>query len=218
MRHDNALMISANAILGLFALIFCSCENAVPTKPHLHPKHAGIYIDHGTMTGNWHNNGPGNIYSYRSITSTIINDSTLPLHLDLALPAEQPYPAPYNDQRYRLFIIPEALAAQQYNADSKALKDFLDSASGRPCTLQRIIQPKEELSLTIGVFSSNKGVAPGQMALLSKGHKPHFPAHDSLINEALSKTKVLELLFALDFYKPLNNIQIIPCGKMWYAK
>lgn len=213
-----ATMTFRNIILILFGAAFCCCEEALPTKTHLHPRYSGIYIDHGSMTGIWYSDRSGNIYNYRSVTSTITNDSTLPLHLDLSLPAKQYYPAPYSEQYYHIYIIPEAISGEHIKNESKALKEFLDSASSLNYTFRKIIPPKKELTLTIGVLSSSKSLTPGQMALMSKEHKPHFVAHDSLITHAISEAKVLDLLFGIDFYKPANTIHIIPCGKMWFTK
>jgi len=213
-----------NLIILFFTITLCSCSDDQP-KEHLHKKHLGIYIDHGMRKGIDYMDPTGNKYNYRSITTTITNDSLIPIQIIISFAKEYDYPCPYNGQKYKVFLLPETMTAEkQYNGGmGKELRAFLDSELEAPITLNKIINPKEEYDITIGVLTDIKYLDPGQLALISKQHKPHFFAHDSLINQSISKNKSLNLSLGLDFFQffktdPHDCYSVIPCGQISFSK
>lgn len=206
----------------LFMVVFLAGCSDEPPKEHLHPKYSGVYMDHGPQQGQYYTDPQGNSWFYRYMTTTISNDSVMPLHIDLAFLKEYHYPAPMDEQTFKVFLLPETLMAdKEYEAYQKDLKNFLDRPLEKPLELHKIIYPKGSYEITIGVLTGLKYMSPGQFALLSKGHKLHFLAHDSLISQAVANSKPLELSLALDFYsadKSGSCFSFIPCGRMVYGK
>lgn len=81
----------------------------------------------------------------------------------------------------------------------------------------------EDFEVSIGVLSALND-APGQMALISRAHKPYFLMHDSLICRGLLKTGPGDLPPGLDFFSytetgdSLYGISVIPCGSITYLR
>ena len=202
----------------LFACVLSACSDQA-TKEHLHKKHSGMYMDHGTQQGQYYHDPKGNTFFYRHITTTITNDSMVPLNLEIGFTTEYHYPAPFEEQSFKLFLLPESLAGDQQDHE-KVLRTFLDTALEKPSALYKTIQPKQELNITIGILTNKNAFAPTQLALITKGHRPHFINHDSLISHKASTTNPLDLLFALDFNESdcPSCFSVIPCGKMTHSK
>ena len=213
--HFRQLII----LLFTFTLSCCSSDNE--TKTHKTKKHLGIYLDRGVRTGFTYLDQKGNTYNYRTVTTTITNDSIIPINLKIAFSKKYYYTDTLNGKTFRIFILPEAITGEkQYNENSKLLKSFLDTQLDNPITVYEIINPKQEFEISIGVLCDK--FDPGQVALISKVLKPHFSAHDSLINQAISNSDPLSLWFCFDWFQSkqiLNNCySVIPCGQISYTK
>ena len=210
-------------IIILISFCICSCEDNEP-KEHLNKKHLGIYFDHGSWTGGYYNDKNGDTYLYRSITTCITNDSTIPLNIEIEFLNELKCKNEFNERSMKIFILPKELSGdKQYNYPgvSPELQKYLDNNILESSSLNKQLNPKEELTITIGVLNYNKNYGPNQMALISDRLKPHFISHDSVIVNSISSKKPLDLFIALDFASSEKDSTCfshlcVPCGQISY--
>ena len=209
-------------LLGVF--VFCSCVDT-PSKEHLYKKHSGIYFDHGSWTGAHYTDKEGNTLLYRSVSTTITNDSTIPLQLSLHLAKQYQCSDSLNEGMLKLILLPKTFSAEkQFDSGiSNDLKTFLDSEMDKTSQLNEIIKPKEEFTVTIGILNYAKHHEPVQMALVCGKHKPHFVDQDHIITETLLKHQPLEVSVVLNYQNIKNEdgmcpYLIIPCGKLSFIK
>lgn len=200
------------------AIFFLSCKQREP-KQHVHGKFMGLYFDHGVRKGRFHIDASGTKYNYRSISTTITNDTLIPVSIRISLLNEYTYPKPFKNQTFRVFLFPEKLTADK-NDEDKLLNTFLNNYYSKPFLLDTIIHPEKELTITIGVLTSVDYPEPGQFALMTKELKPRFFIGDSLIKTAMSTSRPLDLFLGLSFYKSFNDsansCTVIPCGKIFF--
>jgi hypothetical protein len=210
-------------IIILFSIVLSACSDE-QLKEHRYKTHLGSYFDYGRWHGNYYTDQNGNKFLYRPISTTITNDSTIPLNIKLKLLSEYKCNKELNYENLKIFILPKNLGEdKQYNDPnvSKELKSFLDSELHKPTSLNEIINPNEGLVITLGILQKN---GPNQMALISNGHKPYFTDHDSIITKFIKKQNPLELFVGLDFFRFTKNDSIyssyliIPCGQMSFIK
>lgn len=209
-----------NLIILFVTFTLYSCVNNTP-KEHLHKKFSGIYIDHGRREGLFYMDKKGLKYNYRNITTTITNDTIIPIQIKIALSKEYNYPAPFNNQKFKVFLLPETMTAEkQYK--NNLLNNYLDAEVENAYNINKTIYPKKEYSITIGVLTNIDYVDPGQLSLMTKKLKPRFFVHDSLINIAISNSNPFDLFLGLDFTKeytnPKNCYSVIPCGQISFVK
>lgn len=213
--------------LTIILILFClgSCADNAP-KEHLHKKHLGIYFDHGNWTGGYYADNNGNTYLYRSITTSITNDSTIPIHVKLEFLNELTCKNSFNERFMKIFILPKELAGEkQYNYPgiSTELKKYLDFDKNKNSSLTELVNPNEQLTITLGIINYNKNYGPTQMALISDRQKPHFISHDSIIEKSIASKNPVDLYIALDFLSSEKDSTCfsylcIPCGHISYIK
>ena len=102
-------------ILGLIiVLMVCSCaqqtlKGEMPTEKtanqQLKPK-SGLKIEYGPNLGAIDKYSAGD---YIFITSTITNDSIIPIHLQVAISEEFDFPDSCSDNKYKVFLLPKEL-------------------------------------------------------------------------------------------------------------
>ncbi len=167
-----------------------------------HEKYFGIDMSHGGRQGDGiHTDVNGNKYSFATFTTVITNDTTLPIKIKLNLPTEYTYPSPYNKQKFKLFLLPKKETLQEqidHNHISEESKNLLTLLSTSvtlnngflmvslseetkkfiknyvPSTLDQTVNPNEKYTITIGMLVDTKYIPPGQLALITKGHKYPF--------------------------------------------
>lgn len=210
-------------IIILISFCICSCVDIEP-KEHLYKKHLGIYFDHGNWTGGYYTDKKGDTYLYRSVTTCITNDSTIPVNVEIEFLNELKCKNEFNERSMKIFILPNELSGdKQYNYPgvSSELQKYLDYNIHKSSTLSKQLKPKEDLKITIGILNYNKNYGPNQMALISDRLKPHFISHDSIIVNSITSKKPLDLFIALDFPSSENDSTCfsylcIPCGQISY--
>ena len=192
-------------IVGLLiALITCSCAQQVsengqqmdadPNK-HLGMK-SGLRIEYGPNLGAGHTDALGVKYFYVHSTAIITNDSTIPIHLQLALANESEFPAFCGDtNKYKVFLLPEELTpdtATLYNNIVNGQHDFLNSPLANSKILNKTLHSGEYCVVTIGVLipkPSNCAAVP--RAIFSPENKELYQACDRQINQAISTNPCL---------------------------
>ncbi len=211
-------MIFRTIVGLLIVMIVCSCIQK--------QSKSGLQIEYGSNQGLTHTDSLGIKHNYRYITATITNDSTIPIHLQIALSKEYEFPASCGDKKYKVFLLPKELTpdtAALYNNITDGLGNFLDRCLDNPYVLNKTLEPGEQHVVTIGTLYSrptNCGVVPN--ALYAQGDSHNFHTCNSLMDQDGSTDPPLSLGLKLDFYvtrgrSPFECI-LIPCGQISYPE
>ncbi len=190
---------------------------------------SGLLIDNGPPRGLDYTDTLGTNYSFRTITATITNDSTIPIHIQIALSKEYDFPAAYGDQKFKVFLLPKELTPDKETWDSmsyvlgnnywvyKELSDFFERGLNPPYILNETLEPGEKCDITIGTLyprpTKISGVLPN--ALFSQNNRGLYHECDSLINQDYSTNSQLSLWLKLVFKE---SCTIIPCGQISYPE
>src|SRR5437867_3823315 len=98
--------------IGLFMLFAFSCSDKQQEK-HPDKKHSGLYIENGPRQGLQYFDSLGIEYKYRYVTTTIINDSIVPIQLKISLSKDYNYPFAINSTKFRVFLLPRKLTPEK---------------------------------------------------------------------------------------------------------
>ncbi|MCW3072844.1 MAG: hypothetical protein JWO44_2734 [Bacteroidetes bacterium] len=201
-------------------------------------KYLGTYITNGKRRGGFITGSAlyskETSYFYCYITARITNDSTIPMHIEIAFSKEFYHPTPPNGQRFRVFLLPEtiigvgqlskgsphiaidpAFAKNIIVDDNQELRNCLDT----PLTLNKTINPKEECIVNIGFLIEDKfdSFNPIPFALFAKDDRHYFASiPDSAINQVISVKNQLPLLLGLGNWHK-KDYCIIPCGQISFS-
>lgn len=216
------------AIKYLFKLLFvlgvCSCSNNLP-KEHKDEKYFGNYyekrfgisIENGQRQGFQYFDSMGVEYNYRYITTTITNDSLIPIRLLISFSKEYNYLRSNSSLKSKVFLLPRELTPYRQHFDnsmSKELKQFLDTDVHIPITLDKIINANEELVMTFAVLTPIKYGEYMNMELILSDQQFYLNAHDSIKNLIKAPANASTIYLGLN----LVNSFIIPCGKISFSK
>lgn len=183
----------------------------------------GLKIEYGPNLGMIDTFAAGN---YIHITATITNDSTIPIHLQLAISNEYNYPDSCGDSKYKIFLLPEELTpdtATLYGIIADGLADFLDRCLENPFTLNKTLEPGEYTVITIGTLLPNSSkCAALPRAVFAQNDEHNFQRCDSRINQDKSTNPQFALGVKLDFYSGKGSTPetclLHPCGQISYPK
>ena len=194
----------------------CSC-------PELEVQN-GLQIENGPNQGLNYTDTLGTKYSYRYITTTITNDSTISINLQIASSNEYAYPAPYNDQKFRVFLLPKELSPDKitydrssYELGDNEIRSFFDRGLNPPYILNETLEPGEKCVVTFGTLypnPTNCGIVPN--ALFSQNNRGLYHECDSLINQDNSTNSQFGLWLKLGFCQ--GGCTIITCGQISYPE
>lgn len=194
------------AIRIFIALILCSAMCACTEKqPAKSPdSYYGTKITNHSRRGRQYIDKAGTEYAYRYFETVFTNDSTIPMHLDLALPKTFGEGIHHNEQAYRIFFLPESITPEkQFDSDFYATNviPFIETQVEKPLTFHKIIPPGKTYSITTGYLSELRlRLEPMRMVVCSKGHPHNCPSiPDTAIQYAVSGEKTLRLFLGLDF-------------------
>ena len=188
----------------------------------------GLKIEYGPNLGTTHVDTLGRKNFYVHSTAIITNDSTIPIHLQLALSKEYEFPAFCNDKKYKVFLLPEELTpdtATIYNGIVNGQHDFLNTPLANPVPLNKTLKPNEYCVITIGVLivkPANCAAVP--RAIFSHDNKGLYSACDSQENQATSADLQLEIGVKLEYYNqrkfipPGDGCTVIPFGQISYPE
>ncbi len=205
-------MTLRNLIGLLFVFHLCGCSDGHPKQS---PEHYGTSITNSARRGRMFKDSTGTNYFYCYITTTITNDSLIPMNLKIALSKDYYQPTPTNGERFKVFL-----------QDSSVLcnRDITKILSEPNFTFNKVINPQEECPIYIGFLADSVSeLSPIPFALFSKGHKPWLGSiPDSAVNQAPTKKNQLDLLLALGFsYSGPDSLysrySLIRCGEISFS-
>ena len=225
------------AIVGLLiVLIVCSCSqrtsknglhNDIGTNQH-HESKSGLRIENSPNRGLNYTDTLGTKYSYRNIPITITNDSTIAIHIQIALSNEYDYPAAYDDQKFKVFLLPKELTPDKvtwnsvsYELGYNELHNFFDRGLNPAYVLNETLEPGEKCFITMGTLyprPTDSFVLPH--ALFVQGDSVNFQACDNTIDQDGSTDPELAIGLKLDFNRGESNESciLIPCGQIYYLE
>lgn len=209
-------------VLTILSAFIYSCSEE-PPKENVHGTYFGNYsekcfgisIENGPRQGFQYFDSAGTEYTYRYITTTITNDSTAPVHLQIAFSKEYNYLRSNGDLKSKVFLLPRELTPERQHFDSsmsKELKNFLDTGTDIVAFLDRVINPNERCVMTFGVLTDMRYPDFFRMALVSRYHRSRF-ANDSLIK----KMPLIKDSLILPLGLALENRFVIPCGQISFS-
>lgn len=166
---------------------------------------------------------PGlNGYGYN--TFIITNDTTVPIHLQIALSDEFQQPPPFEQGKLKIFLLPRELTPDTITFQdgvSEKLRDYLAKNLDTPSILNKPLEPGSKCVITIGMLMSRSGDCGVNMFLV-QDHSDIFTQCDSRINKYISANPAAKLKLKVDFnyvgnQTPVSCI-IIPCGQISYPE
>lgn len=170
-------------IILLLVIGFCSCSDLTVTSNSetkvVETNLSGLRIENGLRQGIPYIDSSGTEYIYYSITSTITNDSTIPLHLVVDLAKAKDIT---NDSLgTRVFLKPRKDLTQQplQTFDKSAIslsisndiEQVLALVARAPITLDTMLSPKDKCVMSFGLLNNIKHAEPSGIGLqvVSKG-------------------------------------------------
>jgi hypothetical protein len=153
-------MMVRTAVLFLIAVLFCACSQQkskadpkieVGTKQLLESK-TGLKFENEPTRGTGFTDSLGSEYGIVHIKSTITNDGTMPIHLQMALPLEYSYPAPNDSHKFKIVLWPEL--EEPPGLYSNSAGGVLESFTGQDLKstnqFNQRLAPGEEYVVTMG--------------------------------------------------------------------
>jgi len=168
-------------------------------------KYPGISIENGPRQGFQYFDSTGAEYGYRYVTSTVTNDSSIPVQLNIFFTKENHYAHSTDYPGTRVFLLPRKLTPWRQQFDrtmSSELKRFLDTGLQAPVFLNKIVSPNERCVITFGVLTEVSYKEPFLLELITK---------ESLSGQ-MSSTGDSLISLGLVF----DNKVFIPCGQITF--
>ena len=188
---------------------------------HLESK-TGLKIEYGPNLGAIDKYTAGN---YIFITATITNDSTIPIHLQVAISEEFEFPDSCIDNKYKVFLLPKELTpdtATLYNNITDGVGNFLDKCLDNPYVLNKTLEPGEYSVITIGTLlprHTECSVAALPRAVFVQGDGHNFQECENRMNQDKSTNPQLALGVKFVFYRGKSQPEtciLHHCGQISY--
>jgi hypothetical protein len=202
-------LIVFSFLSSIFGLSSCS-QNSHETEQYF-----GTQITNGARRGRIIRDTIARQYFYCYITSTITNDSLIPMHIKIGLPKNEWKAMPVNGQTFRIFLQSKILSNDE-------IKKCLTNVYPR-VVCDTIINPGENIEINVGFltqYSRPFDLNPIPFVLFSKGHKNGLtPVLANNLSAFLPEEHKLNLLLGLDFLNQwgsdtIKRYSIIPCGQI----
>ena len=202
----------------LVVLIVCSCTRRttkgvlqIEKEPYQHiGAKSGLLFDKGGKRGSGYIDSLGTDYSLRYIPIFITNDSTIPIHIQIAFLKEYDYSVAYGNVKFKVIPLPKEWA-QDGITDN--MYDKLPNYIDKPL-INETIKPGENVTIGIGTLVIKpRDISININAPFAHTEKGVFPTCDWQMNvDPSSNPKI-----ALGLKLVINEIcTIIPCGHISY--
>jgi len=222
-------------LFGLLIVHFvCSCTQQPSEGEHqtenspvliLNLK-SGLKIENGPNQGIRANKSEGITSSMIYMTSIITNDSTVPIHLKLALAKEYNYPTFCEDHNtFKAVLFPKELtpdtATLHNNFDG--LAGFMVNCLDNPSVLDTTLAPGEYCVVTLGIITPMPSLCESvPRAVFSHDSISLYQACDRQENPAIATELQLEIGLKVEFYNqrkfiaPEDGCSVIPFCQISY--
>jgi len=201
-------MIFKNLIALIFLIGLCCCADKSDRshgQTNQNMELASVFsINNSQRSGFGYVDTNGIGYTYLTITTTITNNSSLPMHLVIDFSKGNTYT---NDiHKSQAFLLPKKwVTPQEYLPHvskkvevgmSNELKWFLDRVDKRSISFDTVLNSKEKCNLTFGLLDYTKIDLPYNIGL-------HAPKESSST-----------MTLGLSFDRPTDEHYLIPCGQV----
>lgn len=220
MVNNSSILKSKTIMCLLIVLLVCSCKQQ-PSKGKIQHDNkqnllskSGLLFERGLNRGSGYTDSFGIDYSLRYAPITITNDSTIPIHIEIAFSTEYDYPTVYGDKKFKIIPLPKEWA-QNGTTDRKFDSMFakLPNYIAKPL-LNNTIKPGEQIAVAIGTLVPEpRNISINLNApFANMGVGLYFNCDWQMTQEASSNQEI-----ALGLKLDINEICIvIPCGKITY--
>jgi len=163
----------------------------------------------------------GKNFAFRCFRTRIINDTIIPIELQINFSKDSVSLFPKADRYLRVFLFPDELTPDTiqeiYNFGIRGLESFLDTGLNKPTTLTTLIKPKGEYILYIGIlFYPPDGLT--RAGLFINGHNYNIQLVPvKSIKTGTQNENELTLVFGIGIDPP-HNYSLISCGRITFIK
>ena len=127
------------------SLAQCVQEKSKSTE---HTSKSGLLIDYGINRGTGYTDSLGTYYNIRYIPITITNDSTIPIHFQIAFSKEYDYPVAYGDREFKVIPLPKEWALDGVEITDRMINElpkYIDKPfSNKPLNPAKNLLPRLE--------------------------------------------------------------------------
>jgi hypothetical protein len=215
--------------VGAMALIICACiQQSSTSEPRIANESLqqlaatpGLRIHNGINRGTDYTDSQGTKYNLRYIPITITNESTRPIHFQIAFEKEYDYPRRFRiDEPFNVFPMPEEWGMDGVEITDEMINEllrYIDQPS-----LTKTLEPGEGIVAAIGTryLPTGRGVLPN--ALFVQSDRDKFQDCDDLMNHEESQNPQLALGLKLDIClvqqrDPVGCV-LIPSGQLSFPE
>ena len=203
------------AIVGILIVLIGCSRNQQPPK-------SGLQIEKGPNHGVGYTDSLGTKYNVRYIPITITNDSTIPIHLQIAFLKEYDYPIALGAEKFKVFLIPKELTPDKVTYDSVSyelgnneLRNYFDRGLNPSNILNETLEPGKKCVIAIGTIYPRPPKVCGVLAseLFVHSDRGAFTTCDWLMKEDPSSSPQIALGLKLTLRE---SCMIISCGQISY--
>ncbi|WP_223034903.1 hypothetical protein [Hanstruepera marina] len=142
----------------LLVLIICSCiqkksQDKLNTENYSNQRNeskSGLRIENSPTRGTGFSDLSGKKYGMVYITTTITNDSTIPILLQIAFSKEYDYPPSYGDEQFKIIILPNEWTQAGVEITDDMMNELLQTKNKH--FLNETLKPNKRLVATIGLI------------------------------------------------------------------
>jgi hypothetical protein len=217
----------------IFFLFLCSCSNDnslsnkpldVPTINNLldsinysnRSKYFGISLINGKNGGiGFTDSITGMTKQFRTIKILIVNDTIVPVGLQINL-SKKPYAFFYSlDTKFNAFLLPDTVIGF-----GSELNAFLNNGIQKPSVLKKVIQPGQTCVLNIGMlFFNSIGRPDGYTSeeVFFKGQKNNLGLSDTISPLKTKQSKTLDIILGITLHSQSTYNSTVSCGQILFS-
>lgn len=206
-------------IFGLLVVLM-GCTSTQQKSVNRSLIRSGLLIENGPTRGMGYTDAAGTKYGLVYITTTITNDSTLPIQFQVALPKEYDYPSEYGDHKFNLLLWPNLNTDHVASLDSmmSLAETYLGKDLNNPYLYRKTLEPGAQWVATIGSRFPSQSVICSAVpyALLEFGNRATDPSCGWATHE---DHNTLSLGLKIGFCTvgaEYESCIILPCGQIAY--
>ncbi|MBT8220252.1 MAG: hypothetical protein KJP00_10520 [Bacteroidia bacterium] len=191
-------------------------------------KNSGLRIENAPTRGLGFTDSLGMKYGMVYITTTIINDTTIPIDLQFAFSQEYDYPTAYGEEQYNVILLSKEWGLNGVEITDSMINElpkFIDKPY-----LDKTLKPNEECVETIGILRPSRAnlCSASPYAILEYSDRGNFPLCEWAGNqdqESNPSPKAFGAKLALGLQVGFCTVggqyescKIIPCGHVSYPE